>query len=88
MITKENRTEIIKKHARKPADTGCPEVQIALLTERIKSISEHLKGHKKDHSTHLGLLRLVGQRRRLLTFLKRKDSTAYGTLVKQLDLRK
>ena len=88
MLTKENRTEIIKKHAKKPGDTGCPQVQVALLTERIKDISGHLKTHKKDHATQTGLLRLVGQRRRLLSYLKKKDFAAYGSLVKQLDLRK
>ena len=88
MLTKENRTEIIKKHAKKTGDTGCPQVQVALLTERIKDISGHLKTHKKDHATQVGLLRLVGQRRRLLSYLKKKDFAAYGSLVKQLDLRK
>ena len=88
MITKENRAETIKKYAKKPGDTGCTETQVALITERIKSISGHLKGNKKDYASQLGLLRLVGQRRRLLIFLKKKDLAAYGTLVKQLDLRK
>jgi small subunit ribosomal protein S15 len=88
MITKENRNDIVKKYAKKIGDTGSPQVQVALLTERIKSISAHLKGNKKDYATQVGLLGLVGQRRRLLDYLKKKDLTAYGVLVKQLDLRK
>jgi small subunit ribosomal protein S15 len=88
MITKENKTDIVKKYSKKTGDTGSPQVQVALLTERIKSISGHLKGNKKDYATQVGLLRLVGQRRRLLDYLKKKDLAAYGTLVKQLDLRK
>jgi small subunit ribosomal protein S15 len=88
MITKENKSEIVKKHAKNPGDTGSAQVQIALITERIKQLSGHLKGHKKDYSTQLGLLKLVGQRRRLLAYLKKSDLTAYGTILKQLDLRK
>ncbi|MDD5655699.1 MAG: 30S ribosomal protein S15 [Elusimicrobia bacterium] len=88
MITKENRNETMKKYGKKAGDSGGTEVQIALLTERIKHISDHLKSNKKDHATQVGLLRLVGQRRRLLAYLKKKDLPAYGTLVKQLDLRK
>ncbi|MFA6003128.1 MAG: 30S ribosomal protein S15 [Elusimicrobiota bacterium] len=86
--TKENRTETIKKYGKKTGDTGSPQVQIALITERIKTISSHLKGNKKDYATQVGLLRLVGQRRRLLAYLKKNDFAAYGTIVKQLDLRK
>ncbi|HAM34937.1 MAG TPA: 30S ribosomal protein S15 [Elusimicrobia bacterium] len=88
MITKDNRSETIKKYAKKTGDTGSPEVQIALITERIKSISSHLKANTKDHATHVGLLRLVSQRRRLLDYLKKKDLASYGNVVKQLDLRK
>ena len=88
MITKENKNDIVKKYSKKAGDTGSPQVQVALLTERIMSISSHLKGNKKDYATQVGLLRLVGQRRRLLDYLKKKDLAAYGTLVKQLDLRK
>jgi len=88
MITKENKNEIVKKYAKKSGDTGSPQVQVALLTERIKGISTHLKGNKKDHATQVGLLRLVGQRRRLLDYLKGKDLDAYSSMVKQLDLRK
>ncbi len=88
MITKDKTHEIVKKYGKKAADTGSAEVQIALLTERIKSISAHLKDNSKDYATQTGLLRLVSQRRRLLTYLKKSDLTAYGTIVKQLDLRK
>ena len=88
MITKENRSETMKKYGKKPGDSGSSEVQIALLTERIKHVSGHLKENKKDHSTHRGLLKLVGQRRRLLAYLKKKDLAAYAAVVKQLDLRK
>ncbi len=88
MITKENRTETVKKFAKHTGDTGSAQVQIALITERIKSISGHLKGNKKDYSTQLGLLKLVGQRRRLLNYLKKTDLTTYGSVLKQLDLRK
>lgn len=88
MLTKENKNEIVKKHAKQAGDTGSPSVQIALITERIKQLSGHLKGHKKDYATQLGLLRLVGQRRRLLNYLKKSDLGAYGALIKQLDIRK
>ncbi|MBI5629597.1 MAG: 30S ribosomal protein S15 [Elusimicrobia bacterium] len=88
MITKENRTEIIKKFAPQAGDTGSPAVQVALLTERIKGLSSHLKTHKKDYSSQMGLLGLVGQRRRLLSYLKRRDLNAYGSILKSLDLRK
>ena len=88
MITKEKRHETVKKYGKKAGDTGSSEVQIALLTERIKTISAHLKDHAKDHATHRGLLQLVGQRRRLLAYLKSSNLAAYGAIVKQLDLRK
>ena len=88
MITKENRSEIVKKHGTHPGDTGSAQVQIALITERIKALSGHLKSHKKDYSTQLGLLKLVGQRRRLLAYLKKSDFTAYSNVLKQLELRK
>jgi small subunit ribosomal protein S15 len=88
MITKENKADVIKKYGKAQGDSGSPQVQIALLTERIKHISGHLKTSKKDHSSQLGLLKLVGQRRRLLSYLKKKDYTAYGSIIKQLDLRK
>lgn len=88
MITKEKRGEIVKKFAKQPHDTGATNVQIALITERIGDISGHLKNNKKDYATQLGLLRLVGRRRRLLGYLKRTDADGYNQLIKQLDLRK
>lgn len=88
MITKENKSDVIKKYGKQSGDTGSPQVQVALITERIKDISGHLKNNKKDYATQLGLLRLVGQRRRLLSYLKKKDFVAYGSVIKQLELRK
>lgn len=88
MITKENKLKIVKKFSAQPGDTGSTPVQIALITEQINQISGHLKTHKKDYATQLGLLRLVGQRRRLLSYLKREDLDAYANVLKQLDLRK
>ena len=88
MITKENKTEIYKKHGKGATDTGSAPVQIALLTERIKQLSAHLKNGKKDYASQRGLLMLVGQRRRLLAYLKKSDLTAYNTILKSLDLRK
>lgn len=88
MITKERKSENVKKFGKSANDTGSTQVQIALLTERIKDLSGHLKGHKKDHSSTRGLLKLVGQRRRLLGYLKRRDLSSYNTILKQLDLRK
>ncbi|HRR00651.1 MAG TPA: 30S ribosomal protein S15 [Candidatus Cloacimonas sp.] len=70
------------------SDTGSPEVQVALLTQRIKDITEHLKEHPKDFSTRRGLLKLIGQRRRLLDYLKKKDITRYRNLIKALGIRK
>jgi small subunit ribosomal protein S15 len=88
MITKEKKSENVKKYGKTAGDTGSTPVQIALLTERIKDLSGHLKGHKKDNSSTRGLVMLVGQRRRLLSYLKRIDLNGYTTLLKQLDLRK
>jgi small subunit ribosomal protein S15 len=88
MITKENKNDIVKKFSKTTGDTGSSQVQIALLTERIKDISSHLKSNKKDYSSQLGLLKLVGRRRRLLDYLKKRDLPAYGGIIKQLDLRK
>ncbi|MBI5210842.1 MAG: 30S ribosomal protein S15 [Elusimicrobia bacterium] len=88
MITKENKNEIIKKFGKHPADTGGAQSQIALITERIKQISAHLKDHKKDHLSQVGLLKLVGQRRMLLNYLKNRDKESYSQVIKSLDLRK
>ncbi|MFI5351242.1 MAG: 30S ribosomal protein S15 [Elusimicrobiota bacterium] len=88
MITKEKKSENVKKYGKTAGDTGSTPVQIALLTERIKDLSGHLKANKKDNSSTRGLLKMVGQRRRLLNYLKRIDLNGYTTLLKQLDLRK
>lgn len=83
-----NKTEIIAKYGRTPEDTGSPEVQIALLTARIELLTEHLKSHKKDHHSRRGLLKMVGQRRGLLAYLKKTDIERYRTLIERLGLRK
>jgi len=88
MISKEKKAEIIKTYGRTPEDTGSPEVQIALLTERITELTEHLKINKKDHHSRRGLLKMVGQRRNLLEYLKKKDLEAYRNLIERLGLRK
>lgn len=81
------KQEIIAKFSSSEKDTGSPAVQIALLTERIKYLTEHLKEHKKDHSSRLGLLKLVGQRKRLLRYLKRKDYPKYQEVIAALGIR-
>ncbi|MGN0389712.1 MAG: 30S ribosomal protein S15 [Wujia sp.] len=88
MITAEQKKEIIEKYARTPGDTGSPEVQVALLTARINDLNEHFKVHPKDHHSRRGLLKMVGQRRNLLAYLKSKDIERYRTLIEQLGLRK
>lgn len=87
-ITAERRTALIGEYATKPGDTGSPEVQVALLSERIANLTEHLKGHNKDFHSRRGLLVLVGQRRGLLDYLKRKDQGRYDTVIKRLGLRR
>ncbi len=87
-MNKELKQEIIKKYARSEGDTGSPEVQVALLTERINHLNEHLKLNKKDHHSRRGLLLMVGQRRGLLDYLMRTDIERYRTLIGQLNLRK
>jgi len=87
-ITAERKKELIEKFATKPGDTGSPEVQVAILTERIKNLTDHLNQHKKDFHTRRGLLIMVGQRRRLLDYLKRKEVSRYETIVKELGLRR
>ena len=84
----ERKVELIQQFRKHEADTGSPEVQVALLTDRIVYLTEHFKTHKKDHHSRRGLLKLVGQRRRLLDYLKRKDVERYRTVVKALGLRK
>ncbi|MDI9509454.1 MAG: 30S ribosomal protein S15 [Clostridiales bacterium] len=88
MISKERKAEIIKQYGRTPEDTGSPEVQIALLTERITELTEHLKSNKKDHHSRRGLLKMVGQRRGLLEYLKKTDIMGYRDLIERLGLRK
>ena len=88
MISKEKKAEIIKTYGRTPEDTGSPEVQIALLTTRIVELTEHSKVNKKDHHSRRGLLKMVGQRRNLLEYLKKKDLEGYRALIEKLGLRK
>ncbi len=87
-LAKAKKTEIIGSFKTNEKDTGSPNVQIAVLTERINSLSGHFKTHKKDHHSRQGLLRMVSIRRRLLEYIKRKDSKGYQDLIKKLDLRK
>lgn len=88
MITKEKKAEIMKEYARSEGDTGSPEVQVAVLTERINELTEHLKKNKKDHHSRRGLLKMVGRRRNLLGYLKKKDIERYRALIEKLGLRK
>jgi small subunit ribosomal protein S15 len=87
-FTKDRKTEVIGTYKTHTADTGCPEVQVALLSERINYLTENFKTHAKDHHSRRGLLRLVGQRRSLLDYLKRKDSDRYAELIRRLGIRK
>lgn len=87
-ITAERKQELIKEYATKDGDTGSPEVQVAILTERINNLTEHLKTHKKDHHSRRGLLVMVGQRRRLLDYTKKKSNDRYADLIKRLGLRR
>ena len=88
MMTKEQKTAIIKEYAAHEGDTGSPEVQIALLTFRINSLTEHLKANKKDHHSRRGLLMMVGQRRNLLAYVQKNDIERYRAIVARLGLRK
>ncbi len=88
MISKEKKQEIISTYGRTPNDTGSPEVQIALLTARITELTEHLKVNQKDHHSRRGLLKMVGQRRNLLAYLKKTDLEGYRKLIERLGLRK
>ena len=87
-LTVDRKKEIIADYAQGENDTGSPEVQVALLTERIRYLQEHLGVHKKDHHTRRGLLMLVGQRRRMLDYLRRKDQARYQALIQRLGLRR
>ena len=88
MISKEKKAAIIAQYGRKPGDTGSPEVQIAILTERINELTEHLKNNQKDHHSRRGLLKMVGQRRNMLAYLKKMDIERYRSLIERLGLRK
>ncbi len=88
MISKEKKTELINAYGRKPGDTGSPEVQIAILTERINELTEHIKQNPKDHHSRRGLLMMVGQRRGMLAYLQKKDLEGYRELIKKLGIRK
>ena len=87
-LTTEAKKEIVEQYGKRPADTGSPEVQIALLTRRINDLTAHMQANRKDHHSRRGLLKLVGQRRRLLNYLQRKDLEGYRTLIKDLGLRR
>ena len=87
-ITTERRAEVVKDHGRQDGDTGSPEVQVAILTERIRNLTEHFKGHKKDNHSRRGLLMMVNKRRSLLDYLRKKDGDRYLALIAKLGLRK
>ena len=87
-LTTEQKKSIMAEYATVEGDTGSPEVQVAILSERISNLTEHFKGHAKDHHSRRGLLKLVGQRRRLLDYLKAKDNKRYDTLIERLGLRR
>ena len=88
MITKEKKTELISQYGRKEGDTGSPEVQVAILTERINELNAHLASNPKDHHSRRGLLKMVGRRRNLLKYLQNCDIEAYRALIEKLGLRK
>jgi small subunit ribosomal protein S15 len=88
VLTTDDKSQIIKKFQRKEGDTGSPEVQVALLSERITYLTDHFKTHSKDHHSRRGLLKLVGQRRRLLNYLAAKDVERYRALIKELGIRR
>ena len=88
MLTTEAKLAVIKEYATHEGDTGSPEVQVAILTSRIQYLTEHLKEHKKDHHSRRGLLKLVGQRRNMIDYLRRKDIERYRSLIERLGLRK
>jgi len=88
LIAAEAKKRVIDSHRRHEKDTGSPEVQVALLTERINELSDHFKAHEKDHHSRRGLLRIVSQRRQLLDYLRRSDSARYQELIQRLGLRR
>jgi small subunit ribosomal protein S15 len=87
-LTKERKTDIIKDYRTHDTDTGSPEVQVAILSDRISYLTDHFKAHAKDHHSRRGLLKLVGQRRRLLDYVKSKDTSRYAELIQRLGIRK
>jgi small subunit ribosomal protein S15 len=87
-LTKEEKLQIVGQHGRGEADTGSPEVQVALLTKRINDLTEHLRQHRHDHHSRRGLLKMVGRRRRLLDYLQKRDVERYRALIKELSLRR
>jgi small subunit ribosomal protein S15 len=87
-LTKEDKLDMVKQHGRSESDTGSTQVQIAMLTRRISDLTEHLRAHPKDHYSRRGLLKLVGRRRRFLTYLQKRDLEGYRTLIKELGLRR
>lgn len=87
-LNAERKTEIVKQHATKPGDTGSPEVQIAILSERINTLTDHFKAHVKDNHSRRGLLKMVSTRRRLLDYLKDKDKKRYDAIISKLGLRR
>jgi len=87
-ITAERKSALITEHATKPGDTGSPEVQVAVLTERITNLTEHFKTHKKDNHSRRGLLKMVSQRRQLLDYVKRKDEARYRSIIEKLGIRR
>jgi small subunit ribosomal protein S15 len=87
-LTKDRKTELIGSYRTHDSDTGSPEVQVAILSERISYLTEHFRSHAKDHHSRRGLLKLVGQRRRLLDYLKQKDAERYADLIRKLGIRK
>jgi small subunit ribosomal protein S15 len=86
-LSKDQKEQVIERFRKHDADSGSPEVQIALLTERINTLSDHFKSHAKDHHSRRGLLKMVGQRKRLLAYLKKKDLEGYRALIKELGIR-
>ncbi len=88
MISKEKKEAIVKEYGRAPGDTGSPEVQIAILTARIQELTEHLKVHNKDHHSRRGMYMMIGQRRGMLDYLKKKDIERYRALIEKLGIRK
>ena len=87
-LTAERKQSLIKEHATKPNDTGSPEVQVAILTERINGLTEHFKSHKKDNHSRRGLLKMVSQRRSLLDYVKSKDEKRYQSIIERLGIRR